>query len=343
MSRRTRKSLTCISEEDVERLALEFPNKTQPKKVKKAAEVQDDKSVKSAQENAAENQKNICEMNEHVAKNNNANAKYDTLSKNSSCEHCTHHDQQITNIMELIAKIKDKQQEESQQTLLRAAEQEAKIQTLTSENIKMAAEIQALNHTVEELSNDNNHIKCILDYTQNEWTKIEEKKKVVGNAEQNTSQIMSEVTQYKYRNPFSVLHDQADCNKENSQEELEERKENEIHHRPPKQNPRLERPKKSLSSQKKPSHHEQETNSKPNDKSVLVIGDSMVKNIDQSKIGRAARSNATCHSYSGATVEQINQKLERDGNHGFHTVILHVGTNYLVPKNQRKLQQVWKS
>ena len=291
--------------------------------------------MKSAQKNAAENQKNICEMNEHVAKNNNAN---DTLSKNSSCEHCTHHDQQITNIMELISKIKDKQQEESQQTLLRAAEQEAKIQTLTSENIKMAAEIQALNITVEELSNDNNHIKCILDYKQNEWTKIEEKKKVVGNAGQNTSQITTDVTQYKYRNPFSVLHDQADCNKENSQEELEERKENEIHHRHPKQNLRFKRPKKSLSSQKKkPTHHEQETNSKPNDKSVLVIGDSMVKNIDQSKIGRAARSNATCHSYSGATVEQINQKLERDGNHGFHTVILHVGTNDLVRKEPEEV------
>ena len=171
MSRRTRNSLACISE-NVEPLALEFPNKTQPKKVKKAAEVQDILSVKSAQKNAAENQKNICEMNEHMAKNNNAN---DTLSKNSSCEHCTHHDQQIANIMELISKIKDKQQEESQQTLLRAAKQEAKIQTLTSENIKMAAEIQALNITVEELSNDNNHIKCILDYKQNEWTKIEEK------------------------------------------------------------------------------------------------------------------------------------------------------------------------
>ena len=105
MSRRTRNSLACISE-DVERLALEFPNKTQPKKVKKAAEVQDILSVKSAQKNAAENQKNICEMNEHMAKNNNANAN-DTLSKNSSCEHCTHHDQQIANIMELISKIKD--------------------------------------------------------------------------------------------------------------------------------------------------------------------------------------------------------------------------------------------
>ena len=203
----------------------------------------------------------------------------------------------------------------------------------------------SLNITVEELSNDNNHIKCILDYKQNEWTKIEEKKKVVGNAGQNNSQInTTDVTQYKYRKPFSALHDQADCNKENSQEELEERKENEIHHRHPKQNLRFERPKKSMSSpKKKPTHHEHETNSKPNDKSVLVIGDSMVKIIDQNKIGRAARSNATCHSYSGATVEQINQKLERDGNHGFHTVIFMWGRMTLFAKNQRKLQQIWKS
>ena len=58
----------------------------------------------------------------------------------------------------------------------------------------------------------------------------------------------------------------------------------------------------------------------------------MVKKIDQSKIGRAARSNPTCHSYSGATVKQIKEKLERDGNHGFCMVILHVGTNDLVCK-----------
>ena len=51
----------------------------------------------------------------------------------------------------------------------------------------------------------------------------------------------------------------------------------------------------------------------------------MVKNIDQRKIGTAGRSNAVCHSYSGATVEQITKKFETDGNHGFHTVILDVG------------------
>ncbi len=71
---------------------------------------------------------------------------------NTSCEHCAHLDQQITNIMEIITKIKDKQQEESRPNLLQAAEQEAKIEALTNEKIKIAAEIQTLNITVEELS-----------------------------------------------------------------------------------------------------------------------------------------------------------------------------------------------
>ncbi len=63
----------------------------------------------------------------------------------------------------------------------------------------------------------------------------------------------------------------------------------------------------------------------------------MVKNIDQRKIGRAARSNAVCHSYSRATVERITKKFETDGNHGFHTVILHVGTNDLVRNEPEEL------
>ena len=42
----------------------------------------------------------------------------------------------------------------------------------------------------------------------------------------------------------------------------------------------------------------------------LVIGDSMVKNIDSKKLTRAAKRKAVCHSYSGAAVKQINEKLE---------------------------------
>jgi hypothetical protein len=51
----------------------------------------------------------------------------------------------------------------------------------------------------------------------------------------------------------------------------------------------------------------EKTNSKPTKPSRmnidLVIGDSMVKNIDSEKLERAAKQKTVCHSYSGATVE----------------------------------------
>ena len=74
------------------------------------------------------------------------------------------------------------------------------------------------------------------------------------------------------------------------------------------------------------------------EKTVLVIGDSMVKNIDACKIGRASRSKAISHSYSGATVNQLTEKF---GNHQseqeFSTVVIHVGTNDLVRDEHKKV------
>jgi hypothetical protein len=56
----------------------------------------------------------------------------------------------------------------------------------------------------------------------------------------------------------------------------------------------------------------------------LVIGDSMVKNIDSEKLERAAKQKTVCHSYSGATVEQIHQKIEEYWNedHNYQRVDL---------------------
>ena len=49
--------------------------------------------------------------------------------------------------------------------------------------------------------------------------------------------------------------------------------------------------------QSKPQHPNQSRNT---EKKTLVIGDSMVKNIEEKKIERAARGKTVCHSYSGA-------------------------------------------
>ena len=70
------------------------------------------------------------------------------------------------------------------------------------------------------------------------------------------------------------------------------------------------------------------------DKRTLVIGDSMVKNIDQQKIQRAAGDQSVVHWYSGAKVDQIMTKIKNGiMKDQFETVILHVGTNDLVHKD----------
>ena len=45
----------------------------------------------------------------------------------------------------------------------------------------------------------------------------------------------------------------------------------------------------------------------------------MVKHIDNNKLTKAAKRNTVCHSYSGATVEQIATKFEQHSkeNHSF--------------------------
>ena len=76
---------------------------------------------------------------------------------------------------------------------------------------------------------------------------------------------------------------------------------------------------------------------KPNEQITLVIGDSMVKNIDSKKIQQAGGHKLVCHSYSGARVKQIEKKLRNDGDGQHENVILHVGTNDLVHADPNKV------
>ncbi len=63
----------------------------------------------------------------------------------------------------------------------------------------------------------------------------------------------------------------------------------------------------------------------------------MVKNINSKKIERASGHKSVCHSYSGARVKQIEEKLKNDGNRQYDSVILHVGTNDLAHADVNKV------
>ena len=61
----------------------------------------------------------------------------------------------------------------------------------------------------------------------------------------------------------------------------------------------------------------------------------MIKHIEATKVQKAARSKTVCHSYSGATVGQLQKKFEENcQNDEYKTMIIHVGTNDLVHEDE---------
>ena len=70
-----------------------------------------------------------------------------------------------------------------------------------------------------------------------------------------------------------------------------------------------------------------------NQNKVLIIGDSMLKNIDNVRIERACRGKASSHSYSGATITNLHNKIKDNwSNKGqcYSAILIHAGTNDLV-------------
>ena len=204
---------------------------------------------------------------------------------------------------------------------------------MSEQNIKMAAEIDSLKSTVTELSCENKSIKYVLDMKQSEWTEVKETK---SKKETKTTSSTGTDTRTLISNPYAVLEveDVPDV-EELITSKVAKRKSGQT------KDPLIS----SDSSKSTSSKSKTTAGSAPNkikksnhEKTVLVIGDSMVKNIDACKIGRASRSKAISHSYSGATVNQLTEKF---GNHQseqeFSTVIIHVGTNDLVRDEPKKV------
>ena len=298
----------------------------------------------SAQTNGVKILNEKVETTTHVddASQQQQDAKLQHVDENHSvCGNCEEYKHQIANIMTLVAEIKAKQQEESQRAVSDATKFEITIKTLSAQNNKMAAEIELLKSGMSELSSDNANIKCVLDIKQNEWTKVTKKAKKLNNpAVKNTKKINPT------SNTFQVLDieeaNPTNGNAHNNTEAKQTRgpsKDNLTRYRKLPEFKDKDTRKGHSSTADTTTNSTTKYNQPKQEKAVLVIGDSMVKHIDGGKIGRAARSKAISHSYSGATVNQLARKFDECQSEEllYNTIILHVGTNDLVREEPEKV------
>ena len=261
----------------------------------------------------------------------------------SASESNEHYKRQITDMFTIIADIKQKQQEESQKFESKLTNLAATMETLAIENSKMAAEIESLKSTITDLRCENQTIKCVLDIKQDMWSKVEGKK---SNKETKSSGNVNKcpVTQ----NQFEVLNVEDSPQLSSTLEEENSAAVIQSSENPNTLDMQLDDYRKNQkykfdkTCRKAKNGNLKESNTKPAnpenaEKTVLVIGDSMVKHIDAKKIAKAARCKAVSHSYSGATIHQLTEKFTDEiEKQKYHTVILHVGTNDLTHDNPEK-------
>ena len=207
----------------------------------------------------------------------------------------------------------------------------------------MAAEIESLKSTITDLRCENQTIKCVLDIKQDMWSKVEGKKsnkatKSSGNG--NKCPVP--------QNQFEVLNVEDSSQLSSTLEEENSAAVIQSSENPNTLNMQLDDYRKSQkykfdkTRRKAKDGNLKESNTKPAnpenaEKTVLVIGDSMVKHIEAKKIAKAARCKAVSHSYSGATIHQLTEKFNDEiEKQKYHTMILHVGTNDLTHDNPEK-------
>ena len=264
-------------------------------------------------------------------------------SRKDSCEKCQLYDEDLTKLLVMVNEVKEKQNKECQNTI----QTNPKIKALLDENNKMAAEISALKTTVEEINEECRVIKLILGKKQHEWTKTEiNSTKAKGKKANNTINPVASPNRFKVleiqnmpddsSNESVILEDHTDTMEQNKVKNLDQQMSDNCKKQSTKfENLRKEKLEKSVEV------IEESTKNSPScpEKSALVIGDSMVKNIDQRKLERAAKKKTVCHSYSEAKVGHIREKIQQYWNEDqqYEEIILHVGTNDLVHEKPEKV------
>ena len=306
-----------------------------------------------SKEDNNENQKNT---DEHVVK---ANTKHEDKHVNATesntdqkCEQCDLYKRDMNDPLAMINGIKKKQNEECQIT----SQTNAKMSALLNENEKMAAEISSLKTTMEGIAIENNVIKRILDIKQLEWSNAATTNKKNKETE-TTNSIPTNLNRFQV---LPIEEQDENVNDEDMRENLHSPSNSTDHGHENegkaekyidqqmtdyfnKQRAKFHTMKKANSHDNKRARKLKTSDSslQPQEKAVLVIGDSMVKNMDEKKLKRAAKKATVCHSYSGARIGQIKEKIEDYWNEDnqFQEIILHVGTNDLVheqPENVAK-------
>ena len=261
----------------------------------------------------------------------------ETKSTQSACQNSDPLSDEISKIMDIVNKLKSQHEEESHNTKKREAEQNEKIQHLIDDRKKMASEIELLLTTVAELTHENSAIKNILDMKQTEWVNATTKVKPSKENQPHSIQV---------ENQFEILKVEDDINESEPTEtsvqtthdqilEYRSKAQSKFNSHKNKQTKASDKQSKTTTG---PASKKHEGKPEKQDKRTLVIGDSMVKNIDQQKIQRAAGDRSVVHLYSGAKVDQIMMKIKNGiKKDQFETVILHVGTNDLVVNEDPEL------
>ena len=177
------------------------------------------------------------------------------------------------------------------------------IQTLIVENTKMTNTIKSLDSIVHQLTLDNAQIQCILHLKQNKWQQTE------ANKDSDINKLNGhKSTPIETSNNYAALPDEVAQSSQNSMDNNKNSVESNV-----------SSVKEHLSNQFKEYAKNKIFLPKIQGKSMkdvlkkcLLFGDSVVKNIDLTKISNAAGAEAVCKSYSGAKIKEIKEKLRQD-------------------------------
>ena len=322
MFRRTKNSLASLSEVDIQKLVLKLPGTDEAGDVPK--NVNNNKANKTHGDKIEPEQPELIEPELH-----------DHVGKDDSCSQCGFYREELNKLQTVVIKIQHKQDEDRRKS--------------ESDRAKTAAEIESLKATVDETSNDNAVIRSALEIKQGEWTEVKHTKSA--NMDKKRTESNTNITSLHNQNRFTPLENQevtsdeiqVDCGikaqltgyRAKQQAKFKNTKKKATNKKPNAENP-------SASEE----HNAPTATSKKSKENIdLVIGDSMVKNIDNNKLSKAAKKRTVCHSYSGATVEQIATKFDQHSkeDQSFDKVIIHVGTNDLVRTQPDKVAQNMES